>query len=564
MERNARLLIVGGGVAGLYAALSRGRRGRRPRPLEGRRCSPRRATSRRAAWPPRSATATPRSCTPRTRSRAGRGLCRRAPSRCSTRTRRRGSPTSSRSASPSTPTSGPRAATRATASSIATAPRPAARSPRVLAEHVLRAPAHRVSEGERVARRSGGRRPLRRRRHRPARDRGARDAARDRRLRPRCGSARRTRAARSARGSRSPTAPGAAVADLEFVQFHPTALARRLPALSEALRGAGRAALDADGERFIDELAPRDVVARAIAARGTAMLDLRADRPRAASRACERARGGGLRPGARAGPGLAGRALHDGRSRHRPRRTHGAAGPLRRGRVRLHGRPRRQPARVELDARVPRLRPARRARRARASRAARLGRAAARPPPRPPVDAGAPRRALARTRACSATRAGLERLLGATAPARAPRRASALAREESRGGHFRADFPHEDPALRRRTPSCGRPRAGVRAMDLTPTLEPSCGRAGRGRRRRRPDDRRRRPADATLPARLLLKERGVVCGLDAAARGLRRARPRRCASSRSRADGDAVDGRRRSRALEGRARARSSPASAWR
>lgn len=66
---------------------------------------------------------------------------------------------------------------------------------------------------------------------------------------------------------------GAAVADLEFVQFHPTALA--LPGthlISEAVRGEGAVLRDADGERFLldmhpdAELAPRDVVARGIAA----------------------------------------------------------------------------------------------------------------------------------------------------------------------------------------------------------------------------------------------------------------------------------------------------------
>ena len=68
---------------------------------------------------------------------------------------------------------------------------------------------------------------------------------------------------------------GAAVADLEFVQFHPTALSANGMLLSEALRGAGALLLDTSGERFTDELAPRDVVARAIAARGSALLDLR-------------------------------------------------------------------------------------------------------------------------------------------------------------------------------------------------------------------------------------------------------------------------------------------------
>ena len=57
------------------------------------------------------------------------------------------------------------------------------------------------------------------------------------------------------------------VADVEFVQFHPTALHVDLaprPLLSEALRGHGAILRDVSGERFVDELAPRDVVARAI------------------------------------------------------------------------------------------------------------------------------------------------------------------------------------------------------------------------------------------------------------------------------------------------------------
>jgi L-aspartate oxidase len=68
---------------------------------------------------------------------------------------------------------------------------------------------------------------------------------------------------------------GAAVADLEFVQFHPTVLATNGLLLSEALRGEGALLVDEEGERFTDELAPRDVVARAVGARGAALLDLR-------------------------------------------------------------------------------------------------------------------------------------------------------------------------------------------------------------------------------------------------------------------------------------------------
>ena len=59
---------------------------------------------------------------------------------------------------------------------------------------------------------------------------------------------------------------GAAVADIEFIQFHPTALhhqAMPRPLLSEALRGHGALLRDAHGQRFVDELQPRDVVSRA-------------------------------------------------------------------------------------------------------------------------------------------------------------------------------------------------------------------------------------------------------------------------------------------------------------
>ncbi|WP_439902510.1 L-aspartate oxidase [Microbacterium azadirachtae] len=71
---------------------------------------------------------------------------------------------------------------------------------------------------------------------------------------------------------------GAAVADLEFVQFHPTILVSPGPAflISEAVRGEGATLIDDDGRRFVfdahpdGELAPRDVVARAIVRRAAA------------------------------------------------------------------------------------------------------------------------------------------------------------------------------------------------------------------------------------------------------------------------------------------------------
>jgi L-aspartate oxidase len=82
---------------------------------------------------------------------------------------------------------------------------------------------------------------------------------------------------------------GARLVDVEFVQFHPTALALAadpLPLLTEALRGEGAVVVDARGRRFLAgehpdaELAPRDVVARGIwkrlAAGERVFLDARA------------------------------------------------------------------------------------------------------------------------------------------------------------------------------------------------------------------------------------------------------------------------------------------------
>lgn len=82
---------------------------------------------------------------------------------------------------------------------------------------------------------------------------------------------------------------GALIADAEFIQFHPTAIATGedpAPLATEALRGDGAILINARGERFMPalhpdaELAPRDVVARAIYAQSQAglrpMLDTRA------------------------------------------------------------------------------------------------------------------------------------------------------------------------------------------------------------------------------------------------------------------------------------------------
>ncbi|MHB8694540.1 MAG: FAD-binding protein, partial [Solirubrobacteraceae bacterium] len=61
---------------------------------------------------------------------------------------------------------------------------------------------------------------------------------------------------------------GATLADLELMQFHPTAVAAANGAngflVTEAVRGEGATLINAAGERFVDELAPRDEVARAV------------------------------------------------------------------------------------------------------------------------------------------------------------------------------------------------------------------------------------------------------------------------------------------------------------
>ena len=140
---------------------------------------------------------------------------------------------------------------------------------------------------------------------------------------------------------------GVPTADVEFVQFHPTALhhpAMPRPLLSEALRGHGALLRDRDGERFVDELAPRDVVSRAMAARmaeqGVDHLWLDATGLErfaqrfptiAASLPSHRAR-----PRARLAADRAGRPPPLGRRGHRPVGRHRAA--------RACGRPARWPA----------------------------------------------------------------------------------------------------------------------------------------------------------------------------------------------------------------------------
>ena len=295
---------------------------------------------------------------------------------------------------------------------------------------------------------------------RAAARRSARDAARDRRSRR---ALERTTNPPGAVGEGIAAAyrAGAALADLEFVQFHPTALVDSSLLLSEALRGEGALLLDERGERFTDELAPRDVVAREIAARGTALLDLRAiDRARFPTLMGSRS-SSGLRPGRDADPGRAGRALHRRRDRHRPRR------PLRAARAstrRASARPPASMARTgsrrtrcssaSSSAAAPRSRRS-------ASPAFRATSVRSRGAPLRDGDAGPPPRALARLRPRPRRRAASS---GCATRRTCSRGSSPRARspgEESRGSHFRVDFPPESDRFERHVvlrPGC---RAGL-------------------------------------------------------------------------------------------------------
>ncbi|MCY4035075.1 MAG: L-aspartate oxidase [Hyphomicrobiales bacterium] len=119
---------------------------------------------------------------------------------------------------------------------------------------------------------------------------------------------------------------GAVLSDMEFVQFHPTAIdtgGDPLPLATEALRGDGAVLLDRQGTRFLrrvhpsSELAPRDVVARAIQRErklGPVFLDARGIKDLSARfpallRAC---RGAGIDPCREAFPVLPAAHYHMG------------------------------------------------------------------------------------------------------------------------------------------------------------------------------------------------------------------------------------------------------------
>jgi L-aspartate oxidase len=249
-------------------------------------------------------------------------------------------------------------------------------------------------------------------------------------------------------------AAGAALADLEFMQFHPTAVTgitgREGFLVTEAIRGEGARLLDADGERFVDELAPRDEVARAIWERMTATglasvhLDMREVDPMLFPNVVGALQEAGLDPTRELVPVA-------------PAAHYGMGGIV----SDLDGATTVPGLYAVGESACTGLHGANRLASNSLSECFVFGARAARaalsephavpgePPVAPelPVPSRASREALWRDAGLVRTREGLERLRDDPYPLVRLVAAHALLREETRGAHIRADFPATDPTL---------------------------------------------------------------------------------------------------------------------
>ncbi|HEX8066045.1 MAG TPA: FAD-dependent oxidoreductase [Thermoleophilaceae bacterium] len=250
---------------------------------------------------------------------------------------------------------------------------------------------------------------------------------------------------------------GARLADLEMMQFHPTALVSPDPAhdgflITEAVRGEGATLVDDTGERFVDELAPRDQVALAVqevmrsAPDARVFLDMRSIDLRGFPNVAAALRRAGLDPAREPVPvapaahyTMGGVAVDlDGRS--------SIEGLLAVGECAcsgLHGA-----NRLASNSLAECFVFGRRTATAAAATPAPASAPDAPPERGPdPVPDPSTRAALWTGAGLQRTADGLKRLLDDPFPLARRIGACALAREESRGAHQRADFRAADPAL---------------------------------------------------------------------------------------------------------------------
>jgi L-aspartate oxidase len=256
---------------------------------------------------------------------------------------------------------------------------------------------------------------------------------------------------------------GARLADLELLQFHPTAVigvrGREGFLVTEAIRGEGATLHDADGERFVDELAPRDEVSRAIQMRldetgaRSVGLDMRAIDPALFPNVVGALREAGLDPTrelvpvAPAAHYMMGGIVTDLQARTSVSGLYAVGESTCTG---LHGA-----NRLASNSLSECFVFARRA------AAAALAEPSP-PPPRagelaalrelegPPQASAQTRAALWRDAGIARTAGGLERLAQDRHPLARLIARCALEREESRGAHRRTDHPQTEPALDRR------------------------------------------------------------------------------------------------------------------